>query len=58
LIIGLLDERGYLIQIGVLLYTEAETVRVYSRVAKGVRRIELGYVKLTTTGKELGFLEL
>jgi len=57
LIVGLLDEKGYLIQIGVLLYTEAETVRVYSRPAQGVRRIELGYIKLATTGKELGFLE-
>jgi polynucleotide 5'-hydroxyl-kinase GRC3/NOL9 len=58
LIVGLLDENRYLIQIGVLLNIEAGTVRVFARPAEGIRMIELGYVRLSTAGSELGFVEL
>ena len=58
LIVGLLDQNQYLVQIGVLLAFEPGTVRVYCKPAEGIRRIELGYLKLSTNGNELGFVEL
>ena len=57
LIVGLLDEKGYLLQIGVLLDFGTGLLKVYSRPIEGVREIELGYVKLSTDGVELGYLE-
>jgi polynucleotide 5'-kinase involved in rRNA processing len=57
LIIGLLDENRYLVQIGVLLAFELGTLRVYCKPAEGVHTIELGYVKLSPNGNELGFVE-
>jgi polynucleotide 5'-hydroxyl-kinase GRC3/NOL9 len=57
LLVGLVDEEGFLLQIGVLLGLEKESVRVYSRSADSLKEIELGYVKLTTDGVELGYLE-
>jgi len=58
LITGMLDDEGYLLQIGVLLNLEDDVLRVYSRPADGLCEIELGCVKLSTEGVELGFLEL
>jgi polynucleotide 5'-hydroxyl-kinase GRC3/NOL9 len=58
LIVGLLDENGYLLQIGVLMHTEPRALRVYSRAAEKVRSVEVGYVRLSINGKELGFLDL
>ncbi len=57
-IVGLLDENRYLAQIGVLLAFEPGTIRAYSKPAEGIRTIELGYLKLSTKGDELGFVEL
>src|SRR5208282_103855 len=57
LIVGLLDENRYLVQIGVLLTFEPGTVRVYCKPAEEIRTIELGYLKLSTNGNELGFVE-
>ncbi len=58
LIVGLLDEEKYLLQIGVLLGSEKGVLRVYSREAEGARELELGYVRLLPDGTELGYLEL
>jgi polynucleotide 5'-hydroxyl-kinase GRC3/NOL9 len=58
LIVGLMDDEGYLLQIGVLLSLEEEMLRVYSRPTDRLSEIELGYVKLSTEGVELGYLEL
>ena len=58
LIVGLLDNEGYLLQIGVLLNLEEEMLRVYSRPADRLSEIELGYVRLSAEGVELGYLEL
>ena len=55
-IVGLLDEKGYLVQVGVLLAFELGRVRVYCKPAEGIRTIELGYLKLLTNGNELGFV--
>jgi polynucleotide 5'-kinase involved in rRNA processing len=57
LLVGLLDKEGFLLQIGVLLGLEKELVRVYSRSADLLKEIEFGYVKLTTDGVELGYVE-
>ncbi len=57
LIVGLLDENRYLVQIGVLLAFELGIVRVYCRPAQGIRTIEIGHLKLSTSGNELGFVE-
>jgi polynucleotide 5'-hydroxyl-kinase GRC3/NOL9 len=57
LLVGLLDKGGLLLQIGVLLGLENELVRIYSRSADSLKEIELGYVRLTTAGVELGYLE-
>ena len=58
LIVGLLDNEGYLLQIGVLLGFDGEFIRVYSRPFARVREIELGFVRLSTEGIELGYLEI
>jgi polynucleotide 5'-hydroxyl-kinase GRC3/NOL9 len=58
LIVGLLDAQGYLIQIGVLLDLDENTLRVYSKPADHVNEVELGYVRISTNGAELGFLDL
>lgn len=57
IIVGLLDENRYLEQIGVLVAFEPGTLRVYCKPTLGTRTIELGYLRLATDGKELGFVE-
>lgn len=58
LIVGLLDDDGYMLQLGVLLSLGKDSLRVYSRPANRLVEIELGYVKLSTDGVELSYLEL
>lgn len=55
LIVGLLNEKGYLLEIGILLELEKDFVRIYSRPTKNVRKIELGYLKLSIDGSEIGY---
>jgi polynucleotide 5'-hydroxyl-kinase GRC3/NOL9 len=57
LIVGLLDARGYLLQIGILQSLDEDSFRVYSRSTDHLRDIELGNVKLSTDGVELGYAE-
>ncbi len=57
LIVGLLDDRRYLLQIGVLLGVQKDSVRIYSKPVEAAREIEIGYVKLSLDGVELGYLE-
>jgi polynucleotide 5'-hydroxyl-kinase GRC3/NOL9 len=56
IIIGLLDEAGYLTQIGILIDVRPDAVRVYSRQRDAISNVELGFVKLSTSGREIGFL--
>lgn len=58
LIVGFLDDEDYLLQIGVLLDFGNGLLKVYSRPVEGVRQIEVGYVKLSIDGTELGYLEV
>jgi len=55
LIVGLLDDEGYLLQIGVLLNGDEEKLEVYSRPTDRLSEIELGYVRLSREGVELGY---
>ena len=56
LMIGILDAAGYLTHIGILFDVEPDAVRVYSRQRDAISRIELGFVKLTPSGREIGFI--
>jgi polynucleotide 5'-hydroxyl-kinase GRC3/NOL9 len=56
LIVGILDDQDYLAEIGILIDIDPEAALIYSRQAGAFRKIELGYVKLSTSGKETGFL--
>lgn len=56
LIVGILDDEGYLEEIGILMRIEHEGAVIYSRQAEALQRIEVGYVKLSTSGDEIGFL--
>jgi len=58
LILGMLDERGFLVQIGILLKLMKDSVQLYSASVSGVRTIEVGHVGLSTDGVELGYLDL
>jgi polynucleotide 5'-hydroxyl-kinase GRC3/NOL9 len=56
LIVGLLDEDGYLIQIGILMDIAPDALRIYSKPTQEIRHLEIGYVKISTSGSEIGFL--
>lgn len=58
LVVGLLNDDGYMVQFGVLIGFGDQSARIYCRPVEAVRRIEVGYVKLSTTGAELGYFEL
>jgi len=55
--VGLLDREGYMLQLGILMNIENESVRVYSRSVDNVRRLDIGQVRLSTSGIELGYHE-
>jgi polynucleotide 5'-hydroxyl-kinase GRC3/NOL9 len=57
LIVGFVEENGYLTQIGIFRGVEGEVARVYSRETSEVRTVEFGYVRLSTSGREIGYLE-
>ena len=54
-LVGILKEDGYLNEIGILTDIENNAIRVYSKPVE-TRKIELGHVKLSTSGREIGFL--
>jgi polynucleotide 5'-hydroxyl-kinase GRC3/NOL9 len=56
LIVGILDEEGYLAQIGILMGIDEEGALIYSRQREPLRTVEVGYVKLSNSGNEIGFL--
>ncbi len=57
LVVGLLDDGDYMLRIGILMGFETDTARVYCGSAEGARKIEVGYVRLSTDGTELGYFE-
>jgi polynucleotide 5'-hydroxyl-kinase GRC3/NOL9 len=55
LMVGILKEGGYLSHIGILIDIESDALRIYSKPVE-IREIEIGCVKLSISGKEIGFL--
>ncbi len=53
LLVGLLDDQDYVLQIGVLRGLEKGAFKIYSKPADGLRAIEFGFIKLSTDGIEL-----
>lgn len=57
IIVGLLDEESYMLQIGVLLGIRTNTLQLYSKSPKEATSLEFGYVKLSINGLELGYVD-
>ena len=57
LILGLLGGDGYLIQIGIFMGVQGEEARVYCKETVNLRTIEFGYVRLSTSGGEIGYFD-
>jgi polynucleotide 5'-hydroxyl-kinase GRC3/NOL9 len=57
LVIGLLDDAGYLLYLGILQSVENQALRVFCKSADGVRKIDIGRVRLSTDGVEIGFFD-
>ena len=56
-LLGLLNDKGFMDQIGILERMTSNDLTVYSRAVHQTVTIEFGYVKLSRDGSELGFLE-
>jgi len=56
LIVGILDAGGFLVEIGILMEIEGQVARIYSRAMGAFGHVAVGYVKLSTSGREIGFL--
>ena len=56
-VVGLLNNEGFMLEIGIFMGFENDELRVYSKSVEGVRKIEVGYVKLSTDGTELEYSE-
>jgi len=56
LILGILDYEGYLAQIGILIDIEDDVATIYTKHSGAPRNIEVGYVKISTSDNEIGFL--
>ena len=56
LIVGILDDEDYLAEIGILMDVEHEAAVIYSRRNEAFHKIEVGCVRLSTSGEEIGFL--
>jgi len=54
LIAGILDDEGYLAQIGILISIDDEGIVTYSSPAEALHKIEVGHVKLSRSGNEIG----
>jgi polynucleotide 5'-hydroxyl-kinase GRC3/NOL9 len=57
LIVGLTEENRHLIQIGIFRGVEGDVARVYCRETVNLRKLEFGYVRLSTSGSEIGYFE-
>jgi polynucleotide 5'-hydroxyl-kinase GRC3/NOL9 len=57
-LVGFLGAEGFLLEIGVLkeIVPSAMIVRVWSRVTSALSRIEVGNVRLSSDGRELGYV--
>jgi len=56
LIVGFTGEDGYLIQIGIFGGTEDNMAYFFCRGIASLRRVEFGYVRLSVSGRETGYI--
>jgi len=58
-IVGFLDTDGFLQEIGILkdIVPSTMTIRVWSRIVPPFKEIEVGCVRLSNDGHELGYVE-
>jgi polynucleotide 5'-kinase involved in rRNA processing len=56
-VLGFLDDKGFMQQIGILERMTPRYLTVYSRAIHQPVTIEVGYVKLSRDGSEVGFLD-
>jgi len=56
LIVGILDRESYLLEIGILTGLEHDVATIYSRRPGTFHSIEVGYVRLSRSGREIGTL--
>ena len=56
-LVGFLDEEGFMHQIGILETIMGDCLRIYSKTMHKTTILELGQVMLSRDGSELGFLE-
>lgn len=57
LLVGLSDQDGFLLQIGILIEVDGRSLRIFSRSAEHVRNVEFGYVHLLQDGTEIGYVD-
>lgn len=54
LIVGLNDDKGFMLHIGVLMEIENTSLQVFAPSVRGVAEFALGSVKISTEGREMG----
>ena len=57
LMVGLSNEEGYLLQVGILMNADEHSLHIFTRSVEHVREVELGYIRLSIDGTELGYVE-
>ena len=57
IVLGLLNDKGFMQQIGILESATSSSLTVYSRTINQPVTVEFGYVRLSRDGSELGFFE-
>jgi polynucleotide 5'-hydroxyl-kinase GRC3/NOL9 len=56
LIVGILNHQDHLVQIGILMNITNASLGIYSRPDKEIHKVEIGHVRLSASGSEIGFL--
>lgn len=57
LVVGLLDHEGYMRQFGILMGLTQDSATVFCSFTDGVHKLEVGYVRLSIEGTEVGYFE-
>jgi polynucleotide 5'-hydroxyl-kinase GRC3/NOL9 len=57
LIAGLLDQHGFMLEIGVTMSLDRDLLKIHTRSVEKVKQVEIGRVRLTTDGVELGYVD-
>jgi polynucleotide 5'-hydroxyl-kinase GRC3/NOL9 len=57
LVVGLLDDERYMLELGILMNFDNDSFRVYARSVDGVRKVDIGQIRLLTDGSEIGYFD-